>query len=100
MKVVWSIRALNDLDAIAEYIARDDALAARRWIDKIKVRAIRAARVPGTGRVVPEYRRPDIREVLLRSYRILYALQPRRCLVLRVIEGHQRLPGLRSLLIH
>ncbi|MCB9730612.1 MAG: type II toxin-antitoxin system RelE/ParE family toxin [Deltaproteobacteria bacterium] len=36
MKVRWSRLALRDLDAIFDYIARDDPSAALRWIGRLR----------------------------------------------------------------
>ena len=44
------------------------------------------------GRRVPELERDDIREVLLRSYRILYRVLDEEIHILTVVEGHQQLP--------
>jgi hypothetical protein len=44
--------------------------------------------------VVPEVGDPDIREVFLRTYRIIYRIEPDRILVLTIFEGHRRLRGL------
>jgi hypothetical protein len=41
---------------------------------------------------VPEIGRDDIREVLLRSYRIVYAIREGEIRVLTVFEGHRMLP--------
>src|SRR5262249_40840797 len=63
MTVRWSRRAVRDLSQIQLYIEADDPDAAERWIRKLWERAERASRAPMTGRIVPEYGRPDIREV-------------------------------------
>lgn len=39
--------------------------------------------------MVPELNREDIREVLLRSYRIVYRVRPDGIVVLTVFEGHR-----------
>jgi hypothetical protein len=41
--------------------------------------------------MVPEVEDPDIREVFLKSYRIVYRVEARRILVLTVFEGHRKL---------
>ncbi|MCF7763979.1 MAG: type II toxin-antitoxin system RelE/ParE family toxin [Verrucomicrobia bacterium] len=38
------------------------------------VRADRLASFPEMGRIVPEFKRPDLREVVCRSYRIIHRL--------------------------
>src|SRR5688500_1209917 len=91
MKTEFSPQALRDLEAIALYVAQDDPLAAERWVDKLVDRAERAAAAPRAGRIVPEWGDPDIREVFLRTYRIVYRVEENRILVLTVFEGHRQL---------
>lgn len=93
MKVHWMPRALRDLVAIRRYIARDDPIAARRWVSKLEQRADRAATAPMAGRVVPEVEADDVREVFLRSYRIVYRVLEDEVHVLTVFEGHRLFPG-------
>lgn len=46
---------------------------------------------PNTGRIVPEIGRSDVREVFLRTYRIVYRIVDRGIIVLTVFEGHRTL---------
>jgi addiction module RelE/StbE family toxin len=91
VRVELSPEAQYDLEAIADYIAADDPRAAEAWVEKLVERARLAAAHPRAGRVVPEWGDADVREVLLRTYRIIYRVEPKRILVLRVIEGRARL---------
>lgn len=95
LPLFWTRRAVEDLDTVGQYIAADDPEAARRWVLELMATAKRASRVPLAGRRVPELARDDIREVLLRSYRIVYRVTDERVDVLTVFEGHRRLPGLK-----
>lgn len=97
MSLRWSQRALANLEEIGAFIAADDPRAAERWIQQLRARAIRAAAAPGTGRRVPEYQRDDLREVLHRSYRIIYLEVRSGIVVLLVIEGHRLLPSVDDL---
>lgn len=90
--LVWSERAIADLEEIALYIARDDASAAERWIERIGNAARRASALPMAGRRVPELARDDIREVFSRTYRIVYRVTRARIEVLTVFEGHRSFP--------
>lgn len=83
---------MADLQGIEEYIAADDPVRAANWVRRLIERVASAARAPLTGRVVPEKRRPDIREVLVRSYRIIYRVRSRGILVLTIFEGHWKFP--------
>jgi toxin ParE1/3/4 len=92
MKLVWSQEALRDLVDIADYIAFDDPIAARRWIKRLRDRARRAARIPNAGRKVPERDDETIREVIVGNHRIIYRVEQRSIIVLTVLEGHRQLP--------
>ena len=91
MTVRWTFRAVEDLLAIGEYIADQKPAAARQWVEQLRERAERAECLPEAGRVVPEFGRTDVREVLLRTYRIVYRVVPDGIVVLTVFEGHKRL---------
>lgn len=67
-------------------------MAARRWVERLRQRARDAAELPSSGRKVPEVGREDIREVFVRSYRIVYRVCPDEIHVLSVFEGHRLLP--------
>lgn len=94
MKAEFSPAAVADLEAIAHYIARDNPKAAAAWVDRLVDRAEKAATLPSSGRVVPEVGDPTIREVFVRTYRIIYRIEAQRILVLTVFEGHRRLKSL------
>jgi toxin ParE1/3/4 len=74
-KVIWSPSARLDLKEIVSYIAEDNAEIAQRFglslIDATKS----LASFPEKGRVVPELRSPQVREVIFRPYRIIYRVQ-------------------------
>ncbi len=93
MKLRWTDHARRDLLAIGRYIARDNPQAARRWSERLRERARQAAENPLAGRVVPELGRDDVREVFLRSYRIVYRVGEDTVDVLTVFEGHRLLPN-------
>ena len=71
-KIVLAPRAIDDLRDIVLYISPDRPEAARRLgfalIERTKILAL----FPQTGRVVPEFNDPSIRELILRPYRIVY----------------------------
>jgi toxin ParE1/3/4 len=90
--VHWSSRALSDLEAIADYIARDDEVAAERWVDKLIARAQSVASGPYARRRVPELGRDDVRETFLHTYRIVFQVSGERIDVLTVFEGHRSFP--------
>ncbi len=91
MTVRWTDRAIADLLGIGDYIAADNPRAARAWVERLRVRALGASKVPRGGRIVPEIARADVREVFLRTYRIVYRVVDDGIVVLTVFEGHRLL---------
>ena len=92
MKVHWTTRAEARLDAICEYVALDSPSAARQLEQKLLLRSRQIARFPRSGRTVPEFEHPEVREVIEGSYRLIYRLLHNRVDVLTVLQCAQLLP--------
>jgi plasmid stabilization system protein ParE len=73
-KVIIAPSAQADLADIVRYVARQNSDAAARLGCELIVRAESIVNFPEIGRVVPEFRDPGLREVICRSYRIIYRL--------------------------
>lgn len=71
-KVFLSEDALSDLERIVAYIAPHNPEAAGRLANRLLDAAYALAAFPERGRMVPEFQRQEIRETILRSYRIIY----------------------------
>lgn len=70
LEVEWSLEATEDLESIAEYIARDSEFYARAVLAEILAVSRRIREFPLIGRIVPEIGNDRIRERLLYSYRL------------------------------
>jgi toxin ParE1/3/4 len=88
VRLRWTDRARRDLLSIGRYIAQNNPSAARQWVERLRQRARQAAARPLAGRVVPELQQHDVREVFLRTYRIVYRVRRGAVDVLTVFEGH------------
>lgn len=93
-QVRWSLTAGNDLQDIENFIARDSVLHAITFVDRIVESADTLIKKPHIGRMVPEFNRPDLREVLFGNYRIVYLLKDDGVLILRVVHGARDLLAL------
>ena len=93
MKLFWTETAKKDLQAIRRYIAADNPTAAARWVQDLRERARNALHAPLAGRVVPEFSREDIRELIEGNYRIVYQVFADHLVILTVFEGHQLFPA-------
>jgi toxin ParE1/3/4 len=92
MKLIWSPLALERVNEIADYIAEDNVEAARVFLIDIFGAVERLQSFPNSGRVVPEVKRPNIREIIFKNYRVIYRVERKRVSILTVRHGKQRLP--------
>jgi len=90
-RVVWSRRAVQDLEAIAEYIAQDSPAYAAGVVRTVIKRTKTLSRFPRSGRKVPEFDDENIRELVAYSYRVVYRIQEEEVLVAAVIHGKRLL---------
>ena len=74
-KVIIAPSAATDLEDIVRYIAIHNPDAATRMGHALIARAEGLVAFPEMGRVVPEFRRADLREVIHRSFRVIYRLK-------------------------
>ncbi|MEP7197956.1 MAG: type II toxin-antitoxin system RelE/ParE family toxin [Saprospiraceae bacterium] len=84
VKVIWTELALEDLKFIQHYITIDSALYANRFISKIVSRVRQLETFPKSGRIVPEFRLENIRELIEGNYRIVYKVDSGDVFVARV----------------
>jgi len=75
VEITWTTFALEDLQSIYDYIARDSPTYAIRFIDKLVDRVDILLDHPEAGRIVPEFENELIRELIEGSYRIIYEIK-------------------------
>jgi plasmid stabilization system protein ParE len=92
MKIIWSPLAIDKTSEIAEYIAKDKPPVAQDWVDKIFQKVDILESSPELGRVIPEIRRKNIRELIFGNYRIIYCIEKTSISILTVRHGKQILP--------
>lgn len=89
-EVVWTEPAWEDLEAAAEYIARDSEYYAAAFVREVREAAESLGEFAERGQIVPEFRDTTIRELLVRPYRLVYKLSTSRVTVIAVIHGARR----------
>ena len=74
VKVNWTKQAINDIDKIAEFIAKDSdhyaKVQVKRFFDSVKI----LERHPSSGKIVAEKADDSIRELQQGNYRIIYRI--------------------------
>jgi plasmid stabilization system protein ParE len=93
-EIRWSLTAIRDLEEIEAYIARDSPLYALRMSDGILESIETLGDLPVRGRDVPEFERMDLREIIHRSYRLVYLARDETVTVLHSVHGARDLNGL------
>lgn len=70
--MIWAPSALDDVESIAEYIAKDSVQMASLFVSRLFDATDRLHEFPFSGRIIPEINNPDCRGVIYGSYRIMY----------------------------
>lgn len=65
VEINWTIQALDDMDAIAEYISHNSMRYASQFVENVFEKVNVLKEFPQSGRMVPEYGRSEIRELIL-----------------------------------
>ena len=74
-RVLWAPQAIQDVEAIRAYVARDSAHYADLVVERIVAAVGRLENNPRSGRIVPEVGDESVREVIHGNYRIVYRLK-------------------------
>jgi len=91
LEVKWSPEAIEDLESIAEFIAKDSEYYARSVVTEILSLLRNVREFPLIGRVVPETGDECIRERFIYSYRLVYRVESDLILIVAVIHGKRLL---------
>lgn len=86
MKVAFSPRSEEDLEEIADYIARDSPRSAIRFIAEIRASCGKLADAPLGYELQPQLD-PDIRRAVHGRYLIFYSVNTDRIRVERILHG-------------
>ena len=90
-RVVWSPRAVEDLEAIARYISADSNAYAAAVVKTILNTTHNLSEFPFAGRVVPELSDDNIREWFAYSYRVNYRVEERLVTIAPVVHAKRLL---------
>ncbi len=72
VRINWTKNALFDLQEIAEYISKDSKYYALLQIKRIKIRIEILYTQVNSGSIVPEFNKPELRQLIQGNYRIIY----------------------------
>jgi addiction module RelE/StbE family toxin len=86
-EIRWTQQAADDLESIAKFIAADSPHYAELFVIDVLRTVERLADFPRLGRIVPELRKPAIREIILGNYRIVFRIRKNVVELLTIYHG-------------
>lgn len=87
VRIEWSSTAENDLNEIIDYIAQDSLEYALSFYEEVRKKVKNLEKFPNLGKKVVIFDDPDVREMILRNYRIVYRIFEEKVQIVRVIHG-------------
>ena len=87
VEIEWSQTSENDLNGIIDYIAQDSLEYALSFYEEVREKVGNLVQFPKMGRKVPELDNPNIRELILRNYRLIYRIIGEKVQIIRLIHG-------------
>lgn len=90
-EIIWTETALQELDAIAQYIALDKPKAASDLVKAIFKNTDRLGDFPRLGRIPPELPGSVYQELLVPPCRVFYRVDGKRVLILYVMREERQL---------
>jgi toxin ParE1/3/4 len=80
--------------AIANYIAKDSTFYAASFVQEVREASRSLDKLSEKGRIVPELSNPNIRELFIKEYRLIYSIEELRVVILGLIHGRRDLKTL------
>jgi toxin ParE1/3/4 len=84
---------LQELECAARFIARDSPRYAAALSDEALSVARSLRKFPMRGRIVPEMADDLVRELFVKSYRLIYEVRADKIVILAFLHGARRFPA-------
>lgn len=91
VKIKWTNFALQDLDEIGEFISKDSARFAQMTVKFLFESTSLLKTHPKAGRIIPEFREENLRELIRGSYRIVYRIVDKNRIDILTVHHSARL---------
>lgn len=90
-KVVWTQLALQSFEEALDGLSRFSTGSVQTFGAAVFATLGRIESFPQVGRIVPEYKDPNVREMIVRSHRLVYRIRDESVEVLLVRHGSRLL---------
>ena len=88
-KIIWADPAIQDLDAIADYIALDKPKAAHQLVQQVFAAIGRLQKFPRMDSPPAELRGLPYRQLIVPPCRIFYRLEKKAVYIVHILRGEQ-----------
>ena len=89
-KIVWSPRALDDLQRGFHFISAENPRRAHEWLEHVFHQVERLIRFPGIGRQIPELdRKARYRQMIVGDHRIFHEVRDKEVFIFRILHSRQ-----------
>jgi toxin ParE1/3/4 len=88
-RIIWADPAIHDLDAIADYIALENARAARGLVHEVLAAVERLQKFPRIGSLPNELMGLPYRQLIVSPCRIFYRVEKKVIYIVHVLRGEQ-----------
>ncbi|ASK94956.1 type II toxin-antitoxin system RelE/ParE family toxin [Xanthomonas campestris pv. merremiae] len=92
-EIIWSVPALADLDAIADYTAIDNAPAAAALVKRVFAHVEQLIEHPDSGSRPQELERSRYRQIVEPPCRVFYRVDGQRIVLVHVMRSERALRG-------
>lgn len=86
-KITWAPSAYRDFKEGFDYVAGENAPAARAWAKQILSSIEKLERFPQLGRLIPEIGKSRYREIVAGEYRIFHEVREKEILIFRILHS-------------
>jgi toxin ParE1/3/4 len=97
VQINWTIRAKEDIKSIAIYISQDSVYYAEKQVERFYAAVEVLFEHPLIGKPITEYNSPQLRQILVGKYRIIYLVVSEDRIDIITIHHSARLLNLESL---
>ena len=91
-RITWTDSAWQELECAAGFIERDSRRYAAALVEEARDAARSLKKFPRRGRVVPETGDELIRELFVKSFRLIYEIRSGSVVIVAFIHGARRFP--------
>jgi toxin ParE1/3/4 len=88
-RIIWADPAIQDLDAIADYIALENPAAASGLVRRVFQTVHKLQKFPHMGSIPPELNSLPYRQLVIPPCRVFYRIEKRSVYIVHVVRGEQ-----------